>query len=113
MSSTGPTETKPGHSLLSAGVRLRQGDAVLVHSRGTSMEPHVKDGQLVRLRPVADGEVLEPGMIVLARVKRSIYLHFVRMVNKKTGAVLIGNARGHVNGWASRANVFGVLEEKL
>ena len=44
--------------------------------------------------------------VVLCRVHASDYLHFVYAVDR-AGRCQIGNARGHINGWASA--VYGRL----
>ena len=62
-------------------------------------------GEVVTLRPLEPDEVLKKGDIVLARVNGKLYLHLVRAVSQDE--VLIANNRGRVNGWTSRANVYG------
>jgi hypothetical protein len=86
--------------LLNAGI-----EQVTVRPRGHSMEPLVRDGQLVILKPM-DHEP-EPGEIVLASIGRRVYLHKVLAVDGDR--VQIGNNHGVVNGWAHRSNVHGYL----
>jgi signal peptidase I len=86
--------------LLNAGI-----EQVTVRPRGTSMEPLIRSGQLVILKPVDHD--LKPGEIVLATVGRSIFLHKVLAVDGDR--VQIGNNKGGVNGWAHRSNVHGYL----
>ena len=87
--------------------RLRQGETVSFRPHGHSMVPYIRDGELVTVRPAADGEAFRPRMIVLAKVHGTFYLHLVRAVSPKENRVLIGSAH-HVNGWTGRDNVAGV-----
>lgn len=88
--------------------QLRQGETVSFRPRGHSMDPHIRSGQLVTVRPAGEGEMLRPGMIVLAAVRGKMYLHFVRAVHKNHDRVLIGPAH-HVNGWTTRDKVAGIF----
>jgi hypothetical protein len=85
--------------------QLKNGQTVTFRPRGYSMEPRVKSGALCTVRPagVADVEVDD---VVLCRVAGGDYLHLVK-AKSSDGKVLIGNNRGHVNGWSR--NVYGVL----
>lgn len=87
--------------------RLQHGETVTFKGHGHSMTPHLKNGQEVTVRPVHEGEQFRKGMIVLAKVKGHIYLHFIKDVSQDR--VLIGNAHGHMNGWTRYDKVFGVL----
>jgi hypothetical protein len=51
---------------------------------------------------------LEVGDIVLARVSGHVYLHLVSALEPGAGRVQIANNRGRVNGWTSRAKVYGI-----
>jgi len=85
--------------------QLKNGQTVAFRPRGYSMEPRVRSGALCTVRPagVADVEVDD---VVLCRVAGGDYLHLVK-AKSSDGKVLIGNNRGHVNGWSR--NVYGVL----
>lgn len=88
--------------------QLQKGHTVQFRPRGGSMTPYIKSGQLVIVRPFADGEHPQKGDIVLCSINaRTQYLHFVRAVDSVRG-VQIGNAHGRINGWTSRANVYGL-----
>ena len=89
---------------------LRLGRKVTFKARGQSMEPRVRNNQIVKVRPRAEDETPQKGDVVLAKVNGSWYLHLVSAVRK--GQVQISNNKGHVNGWTSLANVVGVLEEE-
>jgi hypothetical protein len=101
---------------------LKRGETVQFRPRGHSMTGKVNDGQLVTVAPLTD-EFPEEGDVVLCKVNGREYLHLVKAVTavceeekdadgKLTALVrrpryLIGNNKGHTNGWTSAANVFG------
>lgn len=82
--------------------KLCSGDPVEFRPRGHSMQPRIESGQLVRLEPTTSIVV---GDIVLARVKGKLWLHLVSAIDGDR--VQISNNKGHVNGWTSRARVYG------
>jgi hypothetical protein len=63
------------------------------------MKGKVDDGALVTVAPCAP-EALEPGDIVLVRVKGAVYLHLVKAVGQ--GRFLIG-----INGWVGPHAIYG------
>jgi len=83
---------------------LKQGQTITITPKGSSMEPKIKSGGKVTLIP-CDPKTLDRGDIVLVRVNGKDYLHLIKGIKK--GQVLIGNNKGHINGWASIENVFG------
>lgn len=72
------------------------------------MDPLVKNGQEVTLAPITAGVVIEPDSVVLCKVKGRIYLHKVLAVGDN--GFLIGNNRGHTNGWTR--TLYGYLVSK-
>jgi len=89
---------------------LQKGNSTIVKPRGHSMEGFVEDGQAVRLDPIPpDGEIRK-GDVVLCRVRGHEYLHLVHATGPR--GCLIGNARGHLNGWAPRSHIFGRLGQR-
>lgn len=84
---------------------LKGGRSVVFRPSGHSMEPHIHSRQEVTVVPYEKGEGPQPGDIVLCSIGVRQYLHFVRMVQGER--VLIGNARGRINGWTSRNKVYG------
>ena len=68
----------------------------------------VRDGDAVTVAP-CDPASLEPGAIVLVRVKGRDYLHLVKA--RRGDRLLIGNSRGGVNGWVGPGAVHGVATE--
>jgi hypothetical protein len=75
------------------------------------MLPHIRSGAVVEISPYAFGEggAPVPKDIVLCRVSGNQYLHFIEAMrgpaNKRQ--YQIANARGRVNGWIGRNNIFG------
>ncbi len=69
------------------------------------MKPHIPERALVEVAPL-EGPV-EPGDIVLCRVRGATYLHFASAIHEDS--VRIENARGFVNGWTSTTKIFGVV----
>lgn len=76
--------------------KLQQGLTVQFRPHGPSMAGKIESGQLCTVAPcdVHDAQV---GDIVLCKVRGSEFLHLVKAL--RPGAVLIGNNRGHLNGW--------------
>ena len=72
------------------------------------MMPRIKSGATVTLEPLS---IHDPEMdrAVLVKVRGTVYLHLVK-ASRGSGdskQYLIGNNHGGINGWASRANVYG------
>lgn len=86
--------------------KLTQGETVSFRPRGNSMTPIIKSGQLCTVAPIAD-RAISKGDVVLCKVRGNQFLHLVSAV--KGDQVQISNNHGHVNGWCSRKNIFGVL----
>lgn len=84
---------------------LRAGAIVRFRPRGGSMRGEIESGDLVEVAPLARDP--EPSDIVLCRVNGRQYLHLVKAVGPR--GFLIGNNRGGINGWTSRANIFGIV----
>lgn len=64
----------------------------------------IEDAQLVTIEPVVAADV-SPGDVVFLVWKRSYLLHIV--FEADTARVLIGNARGRMNGWTDRSAILG------
>lgn len=87
--------------------RLQAGETVDDYKEGgDSMEPILKSRQPVTLSPV-DTSLLEKGDIVFVRVRGNVCTHLVSAL--QPNRVQISNNGGHVNGWTSRMNVFGIV----
>jgi hypothetical protein len=62
------------------------------------MTGKVNHGAKVTLAP-CDAVDLEPGYVVLVRVRGNILLHLIKAC--RDGQYLIGNNRGGINGWVT------------
>ena len=89
--------------------RLLAGETIISREPGNSMTPKLQSRQPVRLAP-ATWEQVEPGDVVYCRVRGNLYTHLVFAKQRDKG-VLIGNNKGHPNGWTKR--VFGKVVEVL
>lgn len=81
---------------------LATGQPVEFRPRGSSMQPLIRSGQLVRLEPI-DFKVDD---IVLAHVHGQLFLHLVAAI--EGNRVQVRNSHGRVNGWTTRDRVYGV-----
>ena len=70
------------------------------------MSGKVESGQLCTVEPV-EPDTLRKGDIVLCKVSGRQYLHLIAAVNGQR--FLIGNNRGHTNGWVGANGIFGRL----
>ncbi len=86
--------------------RLLQGETVSFRPRGNSMRGKVDNGALCTVEPVGE-RALAVGDIVLCKVNGQQYLHLIKAI--RGPSFQIGNNRGGINGWVSRANIYGVL----
>lgn len=87
---------------------LLEGRTVVVRGIGNSMSPRLLSGQLVSVYPVGPKTVLQKGDIVLCKVQGSVYMHLISAVRGEQ--YQISNNHGHVNGWISRARIYGKVE---
>jgi len=85
---------------------LRAGSTNSFRPRANSMSPRLESGQLCTVEPV-DLSNLRPGDIVLCKVRRTEYLHFVKAIQDRR--FQIGNNRGHIYGWIGANSIFGRL----
>ena len=85
--------------------QLAEGKTVQFRPRGNSMGKHIPSGSLVTVGPPPD--IITPKCIVLCKVKGHQYLHFATAI--KDDLVKIENAKGFVNGWTPKKNIFGIL----
>jgi hypothetical protein len=74
---------------------------------GPSMEPVIPNGSRVTIEPV-DGDQLELGDIVLARVGNETMLHLVKAIDVDRGQVEISGTSGPTNGWTAFDRVYGI-----
>lgn len=88
--------------------RLKNGETVTFRPEGRSMEPRIMSGQQVTVSPRGKTGVWDED-IVFCCVDGHYFVHLVKLVAKDGKSVLIGNNRGHVNGWTPIENVFGLV----
>lgn len=86
--------------------KLKAGETVKFRPAGHSMAPFVLHKQLVTMEPVGRDTMLD-GQIVLCKVQGRNFLHFAGLLGD--GKYRIANAKGRVNGWCYRHNIFGVV----
>ena len=75
---------------------------------GNSMAPKIESGDQVVFKKIIDIRVVRVGDAVYAKVKGSYYLHLLSAIDETKGRYQISNNHGHVNGWVSADNVFGL-----
>lgn len=94
---------------------LRNGETCKITGIGNSMTPILKSKQPVICEPVTEETELKKRDIVLSKVNGHYYLHLIHSIktNKKGSSYLIGNNHGHMNGWVSRNNIYGIVREIL
>lgn len=78
--------------------------------RGNSMTGKIDSGSQVVVKKV-DLKALRVGDAVYAKVKGSYYLHLLSAIDETQNRYQISNNHGHVNGWVSADNVFGLCVE--
>lgn len=76
--------------------KLQRGEEVTFRPRGNSMVGRIDSGQLCTVSPITVDK-LKVDDIVLCKVNGVEYLHLVKAI--QSGRVLIGNNKGHINGW--------------
>lgn len=84
---------------------LKDGRTVRCRPRGHSMVGKINSGQLCTIVPYDVGAEIKVGDIVLCRVNGRELLHLVRSTRGEQ--YQIGNMRGHINGWITRAAIYG------
>lgn len=85
--------------------KLKNGEFVLNKEPGNSMLPIIKSREEVLLAPVLRD--LKKDDVVYCKVGRNLYTHKITAIRE--GQVQISNNHGHVNGWTSNDNVFGIV----
>jgi phage repressor protein C with HTH and peptisase S24 domain len=84
---------------------LQNGKTVKFRPRGNSMSPKIESGALVTVEPATTHPLRYD--IVLCKVNGREYLHQITAM--KDGRFQISNNKGHINGWANRSNIYGVV----
>lgn len=91
--------------------KLQKGEVCLVQGFGNSMVPLLKSGQVCEVTPVTDETCLEKGDIVFCKVNGFFYLHKITALKKEQ--YQISNNHGHVNGWVTRKNIYGLVTKTI
>ena len=98
-----------GESDRSLVIALKEGKTVKFRPHGNSMLPIIQSGALVTVAPLPEDD---PGPnvndVVLCKVNGKQMLHKVTAIGSD-GRYQISNNHGHINGWCTRKNVFGIL----
>lgn len=86
---------------------LEKGE-VIFKPHGNSMTPKIHSGDEVTIKkvPLAAFRV---GDVAYCKVKGSIFLHLITAIDETGNRYQISNNHGHVNGWATAANMYGLL----
>lgn len=89
---------------------VKSGKTVTILARGSSMTGLINDKDKVTIEP-CDVTALEKDDIVLSTVGRFIYIHKITAIMKRGNNTrfLIGNNKGHDNGWTQADNVVGIV----
>lgn len=86
--------------------QLKLGLTVQFRPHGNSMQGRIESGQLVTVAAVFREIVV--GDIVLCKVEGKQWLHLVTAIGGD-GRYQISNNKGHINGWCTLPNVFGIV----
>lgn len=85
---------------------LKSGRTIKFRPHGNSMQGKIESGQLVTVTPVNRKIIV--GDIVLCKVGGKQWLHLVTAIGSD-GRYQISNNKGHINGWCTGDNVFGIV----
>jgi len=87
--------------------QLKLGQTVKFRPHGNSMQPRIESGQLVTVEPIT---TICIGDIVLCKVDGRQWLHLVTAIGSD-GRYQISNNKGHINGWCTSQNIFGIVTQ--
>lgn len=87
--------------------RLLNSESFITKEPGNSMLPLYKSNEEHLLTPIT-WEQCKVGDVVFCKVKGSCFTHKVYAIDPKKGC-LIGNNKGHMNGWTK--NVYGLAHK--
>lgn len=88
--------------------KLRKGETIERYKEaGNSMLPIIKSNQPVMLEPVTGETELKKNDVVFCKVRGKYFTHKISAVKGKQ--YQISNNRGHVNGWVTKENIFGIV----
>src|SRR5690348_9889364 len=84
---------------------VQRGESVEFRPSGHSMEPLIRHRQKGCVTPLTRDPVA--GEVVLARVRGHLLLHKVNAI--RGDQYQIANQRGHINGWCTRKQIYGLV----
>jgi hypothetical protein len=87
---------------------LKRGRAIQVEVTNALLAPKVKQGAVLTFKPVTDATVLKPGDVVLCNADDRERILLVKSIS--VGRVKLGTATKVLEGWASRASIYGVSD---
>lgn len=93
---------------------LEKGE-VTFSPHGNSMTPRINSGDEVKVKKV-DAKVFRVNDIAYCKVQGNVYLHLITGIDETKNRFQISNNHGHVNGWASATNMYGIcvqVKEKI
>jgi hypothetical protein len=91
--------------------RLLNREECIVIGFRNSMMPRIKSEQAVKCSPVTNDTILRKNDVVLSKVNGHLYLHKISTISGNQ--YQISNNHGHVNGWVSRKNIYGLVTSLL
>ncbi len=74
---------------------------------GNSMTPKIDSGDQVVVKKVP-ASACRVGDAVYAKVRGNYYLHLLSAIDETQNRYQISNNHGHVNGWVTAENVYGL-----
>lgn len=83
---------------------------VIWKPKGNSMTPKIMSGQQVKVIYI-NPSLYRINDIVYAKVKGNYYLHLISAIDETKKRFQISNNHGHVNGWATIDNMYGLCIE--
>lgn len=86
---------------------LQEKGEVTFKPHGNSMSPKIHSGDEVTVKQVPLS-VYRIGDAVYCKVKGSVFLHLITAIDETGNRYQISNNHGHVNGWATAGNMYGV-----
>ena len=91
--------------LTEVAAAVQRGETVEFRPSGHSMEPIIRHRQKVRVVPLTRDPAV--GDVVRAPVRGPLYLHRVNAI--RGDQYQIANQRGHINGWCTRPQIYGLV----
>ncbi len=85
---------------------LEKGE-VTFKPHGNSMTPKINSGDEVTVKRVPL-QTFRVGGAAYCKVKGNVFLHLITAIDETGNRYQIGNNHGHVNGWATANNMYGV-----